>query len=205
MSTSEILSTISLVSFVIAGISFLLAVFFWFRFNILVVIGDLSGRTARKSIEKMRANNEKTGNKSYKPSKTNLGRGKLTDAMPESDKLTEKLKQRFVPADEQVETGLLDENMVIMFEREQTALLTENEETGLLQNEVHYDEMETDLLQTDVLVASMESEETGLLVEEEETGLLNENMVESRTLEVGNIKFVLLEEVMLTHTNETID
>ena len=83
--------------------------------------------------------------------------------------------------------------------------MTETEETGLLQNEVHYEEMETDLLQTDVLADSMESEETGLLVEEDETGRLNENMVESRTLEVGNIKFVLLEEVMLIHTNETID
>ena len=205
MSVAEILSTISLVSFVIAGISCLLAIFFWFRFNIPAVIGDLSGRTARKSIEKMRANNEKTGNKSYKSSKINLGRGKLTDTMLDSEKLTDKLKLRRVSADTQPETGLLDENAAIAFHSEQTALLSENEETGLLQDDMKNEEMETDLLQTDVLVEAMESEETGLLVEEDETGLLNENMVESRTLEVGNIKFVLLEEVMLIHTNETID
>lgn len=201
MSTSEILSTISLVSFVIAGLSLLLAIFFWIRFNIPAVIGDLSGRTARKSIEKMRVNNEKTGNKSYKPSKTNLGRGQLTDTMPESDKLTEKLKQKFAASEEQPETGLLDENKADFYDSEQTGILMENEETGILQD----DGMETDLLQADVLTDSMESEETGLLVEENETCLLNENLVENRTLEVGNIKFVLLEEVMLIHTNETID
>ena len=88
---------------------------------------------------------------------------------------------------------------------EQTALLVENEETGLLQNEDHYGERETDLLETDVLTDTMSPEETGLLVEDDETCPLNENMVENRTLEVDGIKFVLLEEVMFIHTNETID
>lgn len=41
-------------------------------FKIPIVIGDLSGRTAKKSIERMRLNNEKTGNKSYKPVKAIL-------------------------------------------------------------------------------------------------------------------------------------
>lgn len=189
MSTSEILSTISLVSFVLAGVSFLLAVFFWIRFNIPAVIGDLSGRTARKSIEKMRANNEKTGNKSYKPSKTNLGRGKLTDTMPQSEKLTDKLKLKFAVSETQPETGILDENRMDVYDSEQTGVLMENEATSLLQD----DGMETDLLQTE------------MLEESEETGLLNENMVEGRNLEVNNIKFVLLEEVMLIHTNEVIE
>ncbi len=189
MSVSEILNTISLVSFVLAGISFLLAVFFWIRFNIPSVIGDLSGRTARKSIEKMRADNEKTGNKSYKPSKTNVRRGKLTETMSESEMLTEKLKRTLNSSDIMPETGLLDENRAKICAEDKTDLLVESEETGLLQ--------------TDVIE---ESEETGLLKEDEETiSLLRENQMENRDLEANAIQFVLLEEVMLIHTNETID
>lgn len=190
MSVSEILSTISIVSFVLAGISFLLAIFFWIRFQIPSVIGDLSGRTARKSIEKMRADNEKTGNKSYKPSKTNLRRGKLTETMSGSEMLTEKLKKTLNSSDIMQETGLLDENRAKIFVDDKTDLLVESEETGLLQ--------------TDVLE---ESEETGLLMEEEEKTmrLLRENQTENRALEANTVQFVLLEEVMLIHTNETID
>lgn len=189
MSVSEILNTISLVSFVLAGISFLLAVFFWIRFNIPSVIGDLSGRTARKSIEKMRADNEKTGNKSYKPSKTNVRRGKLTETMSGSEMLTEKLKKTLNSSDIMPETGLLDENRAEVYTYDKTDLLVESEKTGLLQ--------------TDVLE---ESEETGLLKEDEETiSLLRENQMENRDLEANAIQFVLLEEVMLIHTNETID
>lgn len=199
MSTSEILSTISLVSFILAGVSFLLAVFFWIRFNIPAVIGDLSGRTARKSIEKMRTNNEKTGNKSYKTSKVNLGRGKLTDTMPDSDKLTENLKQKLGAGDIQPETGLLAENSAMQFDSEETDVLVEHDETDLLNTGV----FETELLQTNVFGAE-EVDETGLLVEENETALLVEDKLENRTLEVANLKFVLLEEVMLIHTNEVI-
>lgn len=68
MSTAEILSLISTISFVIAAISFALAVFFWFSFKIPSVIGDLSGRTAKKSIARMRASNERAGGQGYKPS-----------------------------------------------------------------------------------------------------------------------------------------
>ena len=48
---AETLSILSIVSFAVAGASFMLAVFFWFFFKIPTVIGDLSGRTARKSIK----------------------------------------------------------------------------------------------------------------------------------------------------------
>ena len=47
------------------------------------VIGDLSGRNARKSIERMRKSNENTGRKSYRSSAVNAARSKLTEAMTE--------------------------------------------------------------------------------------------------------------------------
>lgn len=60
---AQVLSIISIISFIVAGLAFLLAVFFWFKFKIPSVIGDLSGRTARKSIAKMRQNSENAGKK----------------------------------------------------------------------------------------------------------------------------------------------
>lgn len=78
---ADILNTVSVIFFIAAGVFAVLAIALWFLFKIPIVIGDLSGRTAKKSIERMRLNNEKTGNKSYKTSKSNLERGKLTGTM----------------------------------------------------------------------------------------------------------------------------
>ena len=89
---AEVLSIISLVSFIIAGISFVLAVTIFFVFKIPNVIGDLSGRNAQRSIAQLRAINEKSGSKSYKTSETNAKRGKLTGTMEDSGKLKKKNK-----------------------------------------------------------------------------------------------------------------
>ncbi len=130
---SETLSTLSIISFAVAGICLVLAVFFLFFFKIPTVIGDLSGRTARKSIEQMRAANEKTGNKSYKESKTNVARGKLTDTIKDS----RKLKKNAVKDDDRLETGLLTENKASDVSSEATGLLKneDDEATGLLVDE----------------------------------------------------------------------
>lgn len=206
----EILSMISLISFILAAISFVLAVFFWIRFNIPAVIGDLSGRTARKSIEKMRTNNEKTGKKDFTPSKTNLNRGKVTELMSESgkqsgklsgklsEKLSGKLKEEKPVVEEQLETGLLDENMQTAYESEETGLLSEVEqnETELLETGV----LEPDATETELLA---ESEETGLLVDDNETMLLTEE-TKPEVKTSGNDVFTMIEEIMLIHTDEEI-
>ena len=61
---AEILFTVSLVSFIVSGVAFVATAFCWFKFKIPQVVGDLSGRTAKKSIERMRAGYEKSGDKS---------------------------------------------------------------------------------------------------------------------------------------------
>lgn len=162
---AEILSIISLVSYIVAGICFALAILFWFVFKIPTVIGDLSGRTARKSIAQMRENNEKSGGKIYKSSSTNVNRGKLTGTMPQTGE-PEKAEDG-----QRVETGLLTENK---------ADHIESEETGML-----------------------ESEETGLLYDEEETVSL-EQSPKPTIKRTGGKKLVVLEEVMLVHTEEVI-
>ena len=129
---AEILSIVSLVSYIVAGVSFLLAVIFWFVFKIPTVIGDLSGRNARKSIAKMRENNEKSGNKSYRPSTVNANRGKVTDTMPDSGKLGKGKKKKDKNEETIIETGLLDENRAAGYDTEQTGLLEDEEATGFL-------------------------------------------------------------------------
>ncbi len=57
----------SIVAFSLSVIFLIIAIILWFRFDILKVIGDLSGRTARKSIEKMRASNESGSRKTLTP------------------------------------------------------------------------------------------------------------------------------------------
>lgn len=128
---AQTLQTLSIISFAVSGVCLVLVIFFWFFFKIPTVIGDLSGRTARKSVAKMRAANEKTGAKSYKESKTNAERGKLTGTIPDSVKLN---KKNEVPDDDKPETGLLADNKADGLDSEEIRVL-ESETTGLLIDE----------------------------------------------------------------------
>ncbi len=124
---AETLQFLSIISFIVAGVCFLLAVFLWFFFKIPDVVGDLSGRNARKSIAKMRTTNEKTGLKFYRESKVNAERGKLTEKM-----VTEIPNRKKVNLEgNRPETGLLNTNKADRIESEETYIL-KSEETGLL-------------------------------------------------------------------------
>ena len=172
MSTAEILSLISLISYIIAGVAAVLAVFFWFFFKIPSVIGDLSGRTAKKSIARKRASNERSGGRGYQPSATNANRGKITETMqpphnPKSDsKKGQPIDERRMP-----ETGLLETNKAACIDSHQTELL--NDETS------------------------------GFLVDKNATVALQEEptQIVKRT---GGKKLIMLEDIMLIHTDEVI-
>jgi len=178
MSTAEILSLISTISFVVAGISAVLAVFFWISFNIPSVIGDLSGRTARKSIAKMRASNERAGGQGYKPSSTNASRGKLTDTMGHSKKLAAEARKSApepsvkLPETGRPETGLLDTNKAEAVFTPQTDLLADTETTALL----------------------VDDEATAPLVYQ----------APAPVRPSGGKRLQMLDEVILIHTNEVI-
>jgi Sec-independent protein translocase protein TatA len=125
---AKVLFMVSNISFVLAIICAVISVVFFIKFNIPTVIGDLSGKNARKSIEQMRSYNEKTGNKSFRPSKTNKNRVKLTSTM-KGINLTDNVNN------DCPETGLLDENIIQDIESEATTLLVDEEATGILQDE----------------------------------------------------------------------
>lgn len=183
MSTAEILSLISTISYVIAAVSFVLAIFFWFYFKIPSVIGDLSGRTARKSIARMRATNEKAGGQGYKPSATNVNRGTLTDTMQHSRKLKADAKKKeaskkaepkkkAAAEDLMPETGLLVGNRAEAPAQQETAMLDSNEATGLL----------------------VDTDATAPLV----------SLYQQPAKRTGGVKLTMLDDVMLIHTDEVI-
>lgn len=124
---AETLQFLSIISFIVSGICLMLAVFLGIFFKIPDVVGDLSGRTARKSIAKMRTTNEKTGVKFYRTSKVNIERGKITEKMvteiPERKEMNSKKTRP--------ETSLLNTNKADKVESEETYIL-KSEETGVL-------------------------------------------------------------------------
>ena len=83
----ELLQTLSLASYIVAGVWFLAGIALFFIFDVPKLYGDVSGRTAKKAIEAIRQQNESTGNKAYKPSAVNAERGKLTDRITQSGRL----------------------------------------------------------------------------------------------------------------------
>ena len=176
---ARILSIISTVSFVLAAIFLLIAIILWIKFGILNIIGDLSGRTAKKSIAKMRENNEKIGKKSFKPSFVNLGRGKLTDEM----KFSEKLKKIDLKEyKEQPETDILRQNEI------NANILEDNNLTALLI------EKETEILDND----------TTALLDNNTTVLLNKDIEKHLEKVTSSTEFKILNEVMFIHTDEFI-
>ena len=121
---ADTLSTLSIISFVLAAVIFAVAIALWFFFDIPTVIGDLTGRTAKKSIAKMRAENEKSGAKVHKESKIN-------DVNPKKSEIMSEIRVESNVAGDHVETGLLTANKAESTENEETGLLN-NEATGLL-------------------------------------------------------------------------
>ncbi len=83
MTVAEVLNIISIVAFSLSLICLIVAVFFWFKYNIYKVIGDLSGRNAKKAVMKMREANEKSGKKIHRPTSAAKSRGTVTEKMKE--------------------------------------------------------------------------------------------------------------------------
>lgn len=131
---AQIYTIISITAFSLAGIFFLTSCFLWFKFEILKIIGDLSGRTAKKSIEQMRADNEKTGRKDFRPTPAAKARGKLTETI---DKKEEKpFESKTAPVTDGMATELLNENEIMGTEllQEGTEVLEESIDNAKVEN-----------------------------------------------------------------------
>ena len=174
------INIVSIIFFIIAGVSLLVAIYSFIRFNIPQVIGELSGRTAKKSIAQMRDKNLKTGDKSHRPTKAAQDRGTLTDKIEE--KPIKKAKQSDA-------TELLDEGTELL--DNSTELLSEVG-TELLGNETEVLNNATELLNDNA--TELLDEGTALLTQAVNT---NQN--------AQNVDgFKMIQNIVLIHTNEII-
>ena len=115
---AETLSNLSLVCYIAAAILLVVGVVLFVILRIPKTFSDYTGRSARKKIMKLRDNNEKSGNKSYRPSQVNKERGKITENIPSKPS---KKKKEDMPG-----TGIIAENKAHRYEAEATGLLDES-------------------------------------------------------------------------------
>ena len=182
---AELFNTLSIISFAVAGVCLVLAVFLWFFLKIPSVIGDLSGHTARKSIAQLRVANEKSGNKKYKESNVNIARGKLTEPIPATPLV--KPVQSSNPIQTVHPGWKLQQNQKGNAEPETEVLAENRAET--------YQSAETEVLGCcDVLY---EEEMTQALISDDETV---DNTIKTASLK----QLQMLETVMFIHTEEVI-
>lgn len=121
----EMIKLLSTITFIVAAIFLLLSIFLFFRFKIIMIINDLSGRTARKAIAQIRDKNLRSGDKPFRSSSVNVSRGKLTEPIPDiTTKKTDKLEGVSAPL-ENAETTIFREDGT-------TELLVSDENTTVL-------------------------------------------------------------------------
>ncbi len=122
---TETIKLLSLIFFVAAAVFLLLSIFLLFRFKIVTIVNDLSGRTARKAIAQIRDNNLRSGDKPFRSSSVNINRGKLTEPIPDiTTRKTDKLEGVSAPL-ENAETTIFREDGT-------TELLVSDENTTVL-------------------------------------------------------------------------
>ena len=133
---AETLTLISTILYIVAGVSLFVSILLFFIFKIPSVISDLTGRTAKKSVEKMRSKNIKKSSGSY--ASASKGRDDLKSQQKKIKKSAEKKPAEKKKVDKSgfVETGLLKENKASKAPvAKETELLSSNETVALNSNE----------------------------------------------------------------------
>ena len=127
--TYEVYRYIFIGGAVLAAIMFIISVILFIVLKIPSVIGDLTGATARKAIEDIRNQNERTGEKTYRSSVVNKERGKLTDKISPSGNLEKNPSGSIWGAmrTEKISTQKLSEDVT-----EETTVLSNGNETTVL-------------------------------------------------------------------------
>lgn len=82
----ELLKTLSVISYIAAGVFFLGALALFFILNVPKLVGYISGSTAKKAIEIIRRKNENTVDKIYQPGAVDAESGTITDKITHSGK-----------------------------------------------------------------------------------------------------------------------
>ncbi len=185
---------IFIIGLALCCVMFLVSVVLFFVLNIPKIISDLSGRTAKKAIQDIREQNEKTGNKSYQVSQVNRERGKLTDKISPSG--------RIVSNNPSLKLGYSVDTAKISADTEETSVISSANETSVLdQNGTSVlDQNETSVLPQSEAVPVFVSGETAVL---SEIAPVNETVAPANSYVPSG--FCIEFEITCIHTNEVID
>jgi len=181
---------ISIVGYSLAGILLIVAIFMFIKMNIPAIVGDLTGRTAKREIQELREQNQ-SGNKRNTPTAFNIERQAKTRGF---------------------RTGALSK----VGKTGRTAPTTEHSrpKTGNLETELLEDpnNQSTELLHDDTALLNEEGTlDTVLLTDE--TALLDDNMkrLDETTVLTNDeeaipaVSFNIIKDIKVIHTNEVIE
>lgn len=143
---------------ILCAIMFVVSVVLFFALNIKKVFGDLTGKNAKKAIQKIREENEASGDKHHSSSSVNRDRGKITDKIDEHGNNKARSSELHVGS---ITTKIATQNL-----SPETDVLNENNTTVLSEesaNTTVLNEVDTN---TTVLDQSMGMNETTILSQE---------------------------------------
>lgn len=186
---AQALKIVSIVTFCLAGIALVFGIVCFIIFKIPKVIGDLSGRNAKKSIEQMRSENEKSGKKSYRPHPVAKARGKTTEPMdfPQTPKGR---RQAPLPSGIPPKSQLPGEATEVLVDLDETRKMG----IGAGPTEILNDNNATQPLNYDSGGTEILNEGTQVLSDVQINEALNPNAV----------RFNMLQNIVIVHTNEII-
>lgn len=154
---AQIYQIISIVSFSLAGVCFVLALFFFLKFRVIKIINDLSGRTAKKSIAEKRSENEKSIDKTFQINRNTKERKSVvvkndagTMVLPKSD-ITE-------PLTNNDQTDLLEAGTAILIKSEDVSDAEDSTTvlSGNASTKKTADDVQLDMIQSIVLIHTNE-------------------------------------------------
>jgi Sec-independent protein translocase protein TatA len=180
--TYDIYRLIFIVGSIACAVMFVVSVILFITLKIPNVIGDLTGRNAKKAIENIRKQNEASGGKAYKASAVNLERGRLTDKMTPSGNLQRRgITSGFGVHTEKISTMKLEQQASVGMD-------TDNESNETMVLEQNY------------------SNETTVLSPQNvgETTVLSSHMPQNPSETTVLNQFMVLEDITFIHTDEII-
>lgn len=181
---------IFIIALILCGIMFVVSLILFFYLNIAKVIGDLSGSNAKKAIDDIRSQNEKTGYKTYKSSAVNQERGKLTDKISTSGRLIKNPTMQVGTVTSKIDSVA-----------QETA-----DETTLLDSSCGYtDVIASDSQETTILDQySQETTVLGAYLQETNTSQQKTPVISSNDNKLPDEIFVIEYEITFTQTDEVV-
>lgn len=191
--TYDIYRLIFIEGSIACAVMFVVSVILFITLKIPNVIGDLTGRNAKKAIENIRKQNEASGGKGYKASAVNLERGRLTDKITPSGNLQRRgITSGFGVHTEKISTMKLEQQASVGMD-------TDNESNETMVLEQDYSN-ETSVLNHNY------SNETTVLSQQNvgETTVLSSHMPQNPSETTILNQFMVLEDITFIHTDEII-